>query len=70
MNDESTASYVHHHFTQTFDTPEIIGAPNRSSTRTIGPVIAPTSELLVEIDLNEFMLDTDLDFVSRYLNSN
>ncbi|RZK29510.1 MAG: hypothetical protein EOO61_20580 [Hymenobacter sp.] len=70
LNDESTASYVRHHFTQTFDTPEIIGAPNGSSTRTMGPVMAPTSELPVEIDLNEFMLDTDLDFVSRYFSSN
>lgn len=32
--------------------------------------MAPTSEVPVEIDLNEFMLDTDLDFVSCYFSSN
>lgn len=32
--------------------------------------MAPTRQVPMEIDLNEFMLDTDLDFFSRHFDLN
>lgn len=70
LNDELTTSYSQHLLTRNGNTPAIVGAPNGSSTRTMGSVMAPTRQVPMEIDLNEFMLDTDLDFFSRHFDLN
>jgi hypothetical protein len=53
--DDSTTSYSQHLLTRDNNTPAII---------------APTRQVPVETDLNEFMLDTDLDYFGRYLDLN
>lgn len=70
VNDESTTSYSQHLLTRNGNTPAIVSAPNGPSTRTMGSVMAPTRQVPMEIDLNEFMLDTDLDFFSRHFDLN
>ncbi|KAI6853580.1 hypothetical protein KC365_g15891 [Hortaea werneckii] len=70
LNDESTTSYSQHLLTRNGNTPAIVSAPNGPSTRTMGSVMDPTRQVPMEIDLNEFMLDTDLDFFSRHFDLN
>jgi hypothetical protein len=71
--DDSTMSYGQHLLTRDSNTSAIIGAPTAggsSTSRAMGSVIAPTRQVPVETDLNEFMLDTDLDFFGRCFDWN
>jgi hypothetical protein len=71
--DNSATSYSQHLITRDSNTPAIVGAPTAggsSTGRTMGSVMAPTRQLPVETDLNEFMLDTDLDFFGRCFDLN
>jgi hypothetical protein len=71
--DDSTTSYSQHLLTRGSNTPAIVGAPTAGgsfTSRAMGSLIAPTRQVPVETDLNEFMLDTDLDYFSRYFDLN
>jgi hypothetical protein len=71
--DDSTTSYNQHLLTRDSNTPAIVGALTAggpSTGRAMGSVIALTRQVPVETDLDEFMLDTDLDFFGRYFDLN
>jgi hypothetical protein len=71
--DESTTSYGQDLLAGDGNTPAIVGAPTvggSSTSRPMGSVMAPTRQVPVETDLNEFMLDTDLDFFGRCFDWN